>query len=123
MKDLKISKELLGSVMEFKKQNVYSKDLDFIRLNENNIQFAFKTEHNIQNVFSINIYEFAFKGKEWLIKNNFSYTVYYDDYFKNFRCTILSIIGYEKRETFTANTEIEAIIKACEWILENKDNK
>ena len=111
MKDLKITKELLSEVLGY--------EVDaFLGISENEIDYTCCIDKDIgYEDISINIYEFTFKCKEWLIKNNFSYMVYYDDYFKNYKCTILSIIGCEKRETFITNTEIKSTIKACEWIL------
>ena len=60
----------------------------------------------------INIYEFAFKCKEWLLKNNIAFTLnYYNDSSVQFYC--------EKYHLYIeSSSETETIIKACNWILE-----
>ena len=62
----------------------------------------------------INIYEFAFKCKEWaLTKGYFIYSANELSFIKTF---LLETI-----ETFSngKDTEVECIIKACEWILKD----
>ena len=60
------------------------------------------------NNCSINIYELAHKCKEWALQYDY---------------TILSSKGYAtiSGKVFYDKTEPEAIFKACQWILENKD--
>ena len=58
------------------------------------------------------------KCKEWaLIKGYFIYSTNELSFIKSF--------SLETIETFSngKDTEIECILKACEWLLENKDNK
>ena len=66
----------------------------------------------------INIYEFAFKCKEWLLKNNIAFTLnYYKDNSVQFYCEKYHL-------DIESSSEIETIIKACNWILEEiNDNK
>lgn len=65
----------------------------------------------------INIYEFAFKCKEWAYENN--YYVYSTPSFA------LEGVAYivednnigKRLKTLQLGSEVEAIIQACEWIL------
>lgn len=65
----------------------------------------------------INIYELAHKCKEWA---NVTKGVYlssgYDEMDKKWEAMMMKF-------TFVADTEPEAIFKACEYILKNKDKK
>ena len=83
------------------------------------------TDKDMLNVYkTINIYEFAFKCKEWLLNKGYSQLSGRDDIYEKgvgFVCSIGSTTLLI--EDFYAGTEIEAIIKACEWILEYKENK
>ena len=78
---------------------------------------------DVKMLGSLNIYELAHKCKEWAVEQG---------YHINSKCYEIGglacitdnqggmeILGC--METFHANTEPEAIFKACEWILENKD--
>lgn len=74
----------------------------------------------------ISIYELAHKCKEWAFKYGYEICSYkmQDTELPNCRCLIghLSLtIRPDKRHGFYANTEPEAIFKATQWILENKD--
>jgi len=70
------------------------------------------------NCYSINIYELAHKCKEWALD--------YVDNIGSGRDKSKLNVGWcicnngEIQEY--AKTEIEAIFKACQWILDNKDN-
>ena len=77
----------------------------------------------------INIYEFAFKCKEWILSQKNKDCFYIADQFslniesqmgviKYFWCVLLKNNSRVSPE-FKANSEIEAVIKACNWILEN----
>ena len=76
------------------------------------------TDKDMLSVYeNINIYEFAFKCKEWaLTKGYFIYSTNELSFIKTF--------SLETIETFSngKDTEIECILKACEWILEYKEN-
>ena len=122
MKDLKISKELIKAVLE-KETKTLSKDFYFT-INEDYIEFSDDGEMQ----FEYCIYKFAFKCKEWALLNG--------HYLKSRGVNILckesmpkcEVEYIDKNDMFIAkdfylNSEIEATIKACEWILEKKDNK
>lgn len=116
LKDLKISKELIKAVLESEVSS-FGDDFDFM-LHDNCILFS----HDGEMQFDFNIYEFVFKCKKWLIKNELSYSVRYDDYFKNYKCDIMCYGDDESLETFATDTEVGAVVQACMWLL-NQENK
>ena len=104
MKDLKISKELIEEVMKDKGT------FETININKNELSTFGVFGHHI---FSINIYEFTFKCKEWA-RNKYNITIsssLYKNYAKSW--------NIDKDKSYTAKTEVEVIIEACNWILEN----
>lgn len=113
MKDLQISKELICAVvLNIPKESIMDTYTDgkylLIRKINNRIE-----EHSI--------YEFAFKCKEWALKKEFivhsspTQKKEFTSIAQNFNMNQL----YYGKNQFYALTEIEAILKACEWILEN----
>ena len=110
MKDLKISKELASEVFKLNVCETYI---------ENNKLYFDMELPLIQN---INIYEFAYKCKEWALNKGSYINCFYNEFWwdrveKKYTADIPS-----KNKSFYEDTEIEAIIKACEWILKNKAN-
>ena len=97
MEYLKISNELISEVLECNCTN--SKIIDNELIYE-----AFGDSY-------INIYEFAFKCKEWaMYKYNITIS---SSLYKNYaKCWDI-----DNDKSYKANTEIEAIIKACEYVL------
>ena len=110
MKDLKISRKLF--------ETVYNCDLT--------------TDKDVLVVCKrLNIYEFAFKCKEWA--SNLGYQIISGPsderaYREDFEQAYSEVLWYEgddihrkyKNKLFLACSEREAIFKACQWILENK---
>lgn len=120
MKNLKISKELIKAVLQ-NETEILSKDFNFT-INEDYIEFSDDGEMQ----FEYCIYKFAFKCKEWALSKGYiinSGVTTSNDWC----CTIYKIIKenpYIKELSHTwEQSEPEAILKACIWILENKDNK
>lgn len=114
MKDLKISKELLSEVLKLEvvKHSLYNK-----RNNTFNITYMQSEDSLKANWMPVNVYEFAFKCKEWAYKNRYdiwSITWGAVEFQNNDR--------YNGTERITEDTEIEAIIKACQWILNQQNN-
>lgn len=105
-KDLKISRELLEVVLGYEVAA-------FLGITEDEIDSTSRRDKDIgYDDMSINIYEFAFKCKEWaLTKGYFIYSTNELSFIKTF--------SLETIETFSngKDTEIECILKACEWIL------
>ena len=110
MKDLKISKELIVTVLAEETENL---TYDFISdVEDNYIIFSDEGEC----LFEVNIYEFAFKCKEWA-RDKYNITIssaLYKNYAKSW--------NIDKDKSYTAKTEVEVIIKACEGILEELKN-
>lgn len=115
-----ISKELLENVLNIKIRCF--RDNSWLKTNDN-IVFLYEFE---QNEDFISIYELAFKCKEWAF-NNGGYVIESRSYNQKryrwekeaFSYIHLPISGMGKQ--YWANTEVEAIFKACEWIL-NENN-
>lgn len=110
------SKELLSEVL----QKEYSDRLvERIEINDNLLQIFYTcSSKGIATCLGIeiNIYELAHKCKEWALCRNkcLSSTPYCKGLYV---CTILG------DDMFEAETEPEAIFKACEWLLELKETK
>ncbi len=106
MKNLKISIELVSSVLVKETRHL---TYDTIYVEDNFIIFSYDGECQ----FEVNIYELAFKCKEWLLKNNITFTLnYYKGSLVQFYCEKYHL-------DIESSSEIETIIKACEWIQEN----
>ena len=105
MKDLKISKELLGEVLGY--------EVDaFLGISENEIDYTCCRDKDIgYEDISINIYEFVFMCKEWVNKQEYWANSGYDN---KYYCMLRDM---PDNKWFYADTEVEAIFKACEWVL------
>jgi hypothetical protein len=102
--------ELLSTVDFIKETKNLSDDFIFY-IDEDYIVFRDEGE----TLFDYNIYKFAFKCKEWAYKNGYdiwSITWGAVEFQNNDK--------YNGTERITKDTEIEAIIKACNWILEKE---
>lgn len=120
-----VSKELLIEVIKetITKHNMaFSEVLESCYIEDNNkLMINYKTTHGIILGYIINIYELAHKCKEWAYK--------YHKIIINSRTTSKTkdINGYAEIIKSCdylygdyADTEVEAIFKACQWILDNK---
>ena len=124
MKDLKISKELLSEVL---KMEVVKHSL----LNKSNKSFNvtyMPSEDSLKSSWTpVNIYEFAFKCKEWASKQK-KVTLFTVEADIENRDLYVSILYGEEHPNYKMinfrknNNEIGAIIKACEWILKEQNN-
>ena len=110
MKDLKISKELIEEVMKDKGT------FETININKNELSTFGVLGHHI---FSINIYEFTFKCKEWITSKDYYLSTFIDFGVDNYFCEIKWFNSEHiiQNKNFIADTELEVIFKACEWIL------
>ena len=107
MKNL-ISKELLSEVLGYEVENITGM-LEH-SMNKTTLSYIFKDTSLNDGKRVINVYELAFKCKEWALTKNkcLSSTPYHKELWV---CTILG------DEMFEADSEPKAIFKACEWIL------
>ena len=105
MKDLKISTELISSVLVKETRHL---TYDTIYVEDNFIIFSYEGECK----FELNISEFVFKCKEWVM-GKYGITIssaLYKNYAKSW--------NIDKDKSYTAKTEVEVIIEACSGILE-----
>ena len=126
---IEISKELLSEVLDIEVTNIrstsYPNCLCYETANEE------VRKHFSPTLPVINVYELAHKCKEWA--NYYGFFLYparaFEYTFVRYGCAIMkpkynagSFVGlfgvdkYDERD-YLADTEIEAIIKASEWIL------
>ena len=104
-----ISKELVSEVLRIKA--VYIEGCD----HRDDIIVIWTDLHS-KPLMEINIYEFAFKCKEWAFKNS-----KYGICSNPIEAWTWNVEQDLLIEEFKADTEIEAIIKACEWVLKEVD--
>lgn len=116
MKDLKISKELLSEVLKLEvvKHSLFNKSNKSF-----NITYMQSEDSLKSSWMPINIYEFAFKCKEWA--KNKEYIIHSSPTQKREHTAIVQSFdfnnSYYGENQFYALTEVEAIIKACEYVL------
>ena len=126
MKNLKISKELLSEVLKLEvvKHSLYNE------LHKSfNITYMQSEDSLKSSWIPINIYEFTFKSKEWAMNKGYQIISGLSDepaYRRNDEKAYAQIRYYTEDENgngdyedkyFMANTEVEAVIKASEYIL------
>ena len=117
MKDLKISKELLQCLNKHLTiDEVISNDKNRI---DNNIYWSVKEIDILQ---SKNIYELAYKCKEWAFKKNYTIVDGIDGIGEDI-CYIMKISGYSLESCYEQGKNYHNVFKACEWILENLNEK
>ncbi|WP_323586046.1 hypothetical protein [Aliarcobacter butzleri] len=116
--EVKISKELVSAVLQ-----IDIKDISIIGSTLNYTIPNHETEEDGELVYidlgqNINIYEFAFKCKEWALDQNCCIRSYILKQEKKGRTKLeYHYLANMPSEVFEEDTEVEAIIKACEWIL------
>ena len=108
---MEISKEIASSVLGI--NVVYTESCE----HRDNI-IGIWADMNTNPIKEVNIYEFAFKCKEWAFTSGFELKSGRDNlcYFCEYKRE--DQIDYQNEDYFLGSSEIEAIIKACEWILE-----
>lgn len=104
-----ISKELLSEVLNL--------NITYIEHCNNSIIYKISVYDREEEV---NIYELAHKCKEWAYS---TYGIMIQSYPYCGKSRADALKGLEVDEVFKENTEVEAIIQACEWILEYKKNQ
>ena len=111
-----ISEELLSEVLNLNKRLNY-----IVRIKTNILTYSYMNMIADDAQASINIYELAHKCKEWAKDYNYDIWSGWDtDYY-------VAKVNPDFDDccdwTEYCNTEPEAIFKACQWILDNKETK
>lgn len=89
-------------------------------LSKNQLIIVCVKEGQIPHRYFLNIYELAFKCKEWAFSNGYEFVV---------RRNIIELFDLNKQVYVYGEFELDngfnpdAIFKACEWILEDQDTK
>jgi len=105
-----ISKKLLSEVFENKCISIIEIN-GILKYNNEEYQDSVYGYQIVER--EINIYELAYKCKEWAYNNGIAID----------SCFQTAIIHLDKPIEIKANTELEAVFKACEYILKQKEEK
>ena len=133
-----ISKELLSKVLE--NEVPYQVKVHKIIIKNNSLNYFYNSKDSGGGLFEaneyINIYELAHKCKEWALDNRWIISTMPMLTEKKWRNTSVRLShfysagkdryldGTYHNGRIEADTEIEAIFKACQWILDkDKDSK
>ena len=111
MKDLKISKELIYEVLKLKPTSEFNYHIE-----DNYIIISDFGEQ----LFEVNIYEFAFKCKELALDKGFKIQSQINEGNKG-HSHITKKNDDVWAKGFFENTEVEVIIKSCEFILTKRN--
>lgn len=115
---MEISKELLREVLGYKVYN-YALKSENIKLNKITTSSLGSEPQTIGYEKDINIYELAHKCKEWALKRGYIIKSF-SSADKGYGIIEILIGKDEVIDLKMADTETEAIFKACQWILDNK---
>ena len=115
MEDLEINKELVTEVL--------GKEISQIQIIGNTLNYIIpnvESQEDDELVYidlglNINIYEFAFKCKEWLLSKGIDITITYWSKDK------VSFYSEKYHLDIEAKSGESVIIKACNWLLENNN--
>ena len=112
-----INKELLSEV--------FNQEVRFIKYVANNTyEIHFEKPTRLKYII-INMYELAHKCKEWAYKEGFIIDTGFHKYYINqFKANCYGWVSsnINIKQHFNECTEQEAIFKACQWILDNKED-
>lgn len=127
-----INKELLSAVLD--NEVPYQVKVHKIIIKNNSLNYFYNSKDSGGGLFEaneyINIYELAYKCKEWAL--NIGYSL---ESITNRSCIMGNNYEYYAsvkihkatnsmiEHNIDEDTETKAIFKACQWILDNKDNK
>lgn len=112
---MKISTELLSEVLKLsvKKHSLLNKQSNMINITYYPHDTLIYTDY-----MPINIYQLAHKCKVWALEQGYS-VMSRTRLFGGWVCELMTDYGVEDIQ-FDADTEPEAVFKACQWILDNK---
>ena len=131
---MEISKELLSEVLGYTEDDyeilagekpIYIKD-NYLYYEYQDPYCSVETYITIKN--SINIYELAFKYKEWVLSKGYYFSIYSFNFSANteqehrVRLLIGNDVVYWGNDS-CEETEVEAIILASEWVLKEINEK
>ena len=118
-----ISKELLSEILNNKKKydsNLYIEPIVRIKYEGSGIKYNFSdgviNKSSLMHDGEINIHELAHKCKDWAF-------VKHDYIISSYNKGSESVATFYNKDfgVFCSETEPEAIFKACQWILDNKE--
>ena len=124
-----ISKELLSKVLD--NEVPYQVKVHKIIIKNNSLNYFYNSKDSGGGLFEaneyINIYELAHLCKQWALKQGYYFSTYSFNFDSNteqehrIRLLIGNDVVYFGDDS-NMETEVEAIFKACQWILD-KDSK
>lgn len=119
---MKISKELLSEVLSYKLS--YKIKVHKIIVRTGTLNYFYNIKDSYGGLFEanayINIYELAFKCKEWASELDYEMESATYRYNKGGYCFVSTFLNNTR---FEARTEVEAIFLACEYILKELNEK
>jgi len=107
-----MSKELMSEVLNL--------NITYIERCNNSIVYKISVYDREEEV---NIYELAYKCKEWAYKQGFIIdTGFHKNYINQFKANCYGWVSenIDIEKNFNKCTEIEAVFVSCQWILDNK---
>ena len=123
-----IPKYILKEVLFYKEKHKDQTEITRLVPNKNYIEYTSEVTGNPYNYVThdkINIYELMHMCKEWARDNEFFLRSFYD--YEGAFCYISAPEWVDKidipKTGFCSDTELDAVFKACEWILNNKGIK
>ena len=122
-----ISKELLSEVLGIEIVEILGVD------KKNDLVYKIMQEYKNNDGYEsktigtyINIYELAYKCKEWALDNGYTLSSNLnnenDKKHKDGKAVVFFPDNETYPEIFDEGTEYEAIFEACQWILDNKES-
>ena len=119
---MKVSNELIEVVLNIEIADII--DNVVFKESTKELKYYFVDSDGYYEPEIMNIYEFAFKCKEWIISKGYYLSTFIDFGVDTYFCIIkwFNSENIIQNKKFIADTEFEAIIKACEWLL-SKENK
>jgi hypothetical protein len=113
-----ISKQLFCKVLKISFDLDDNLDISLSPNNKEIIELSVPNGFNYSILLEINIYELSFKLKDFLQKQVSFNIGFRNDWFDKLEPKVYVDL-YDNRKTFFGDTELEALIKACQWSLDN----
>jgi len=119
-----ISKELINSVMNYNDES--NRTTDNIKIKDNKIEIYYSHPDFGEDLEAINIHELANVCKEWAYNKEIiieSAIWFNAPLMEKMARAKAKCNNEDESPYFIGLSEPEAIFKACQWILDNKDKK